>query len=182
MEEIIFKNISKMDHEEISIFQNSVSKKKNLITSILFALIFAGLGVGLSFIDLTLGIIIIACGVIGGFLLVPYLLKESMKKLNKETLGDRKYLNTFEFYDDFFSVSTEASPLTEQNFEVIGTQKIYYENLYKVLVYKERLFIFINSRQSFIFDFKGMTKGTAGEVIELFKSKNVKVKDDSIKG
>lgn len=182
MEEIIFKNTSKMDHEEISIFQNTVSKKANFITSILFALIFVGLGVGLSFVDLTLGIILIVCGVIGGFLLVPYLLKESMKKANKETLGDRKYLNTFEFYEEYFFVSTEASPLTQQKFEKIGSQKVYYTDLHKVVVYKERLFIFINSRQSFIFNFKGMTKGTAGEVIELFKSKNIKVKDNSMQG
>lgn len=182
MEEALFKNTSKMDHEEISVFQNSVSKKANFTTSIIFTLIFVGAGVGLAFLDLTIGIIAIACGVLGGFVFLPYLLKENMKKVNKESLGDKKYLNTFEFYGDNFVVTSEASPLDEQKFEVVGSQKIYYKDLHKVVVYQERLFIFINPRQSFIFNFKGMTKGTAGEVIELFKNNNVPVKDKSING
>lgn len=181
-EEVIYKNTSKMDAEEIAVFQNSVTKKSIFWTSICFVLIFAGMGIGLSFIDLTLGIILIVCGLIGGFVLLPYLFKENMKKTNKEMLGDKKYLNTFDFYHDYFNVASEASPLESTNFEVVGSQKIYYKDLHKVVVYKERLFVFINPRQSFILNFKGMTKGTAGELIELFKSNNIKVKDQSLKG
>ena len=180
--EVLFKNTSKMDHEEISIFQNTVMKKTMFVTSIVFALIFAGIGVGLSFWNLTFGIIVIACGVLGGFVLVPYLLKENMKKANKETLGDKKYLNTFEFFADALSVTSQASRLDANEYEEVGSQKIYYSDIYQVVVYKERLFIYINPRQSFIFNFKGMTQGTAGEVIDFLKTKNIKIKDKSFNG
>lgn len=181
-EEVIFKNTSKMDESEITLFQNSVMKKSIFTTSIIFSLIFVGIGVGLSFWDLTLGIITIACGVIGGFVLIPYLMKETQKKQNKALLGDKTYLNTYEFYNDYFQVTSQASPKDKAEYEEVGRQKIYYADLHKVRVYRERLFIFINPRQSFIFNFKGMTQGTAGEVIEFLKSHNVKVKDDSANG
>lgn len=181
--EVLFKNTSKMDHEEISIFQNSIMKKSTTIwTMIIFVLVFAGIGVGLAFVDLTFGIIIIVCGALGGFVFLPYLMKENMKKVNKETLGDKKYLNTFEFYADYAQITTQASKLNENQYEEVGSQKLYYKDIYQVTVYKERLFIFLNPRQSFIFNFKGMTKGTAGEVVELLKANNVKVKDNSLKG
>lgn len=180
--ETMFKNTSKMDHEEISIFQNSVTKKSIFVTSIVFALIFVGMGVGFSFLNLTLGIIVIVCGLLGGFVLLPYLMKETMKKQNKAMLGDKKYLNTFEFFSDHMVATSEASKLEEEKYEVVGTQKIYYKDIFKVVVYRERLFIFINARQSFILNFKGMTKGTAGEVVEFLKSNNVKIKDNSVEG
>lgn len=176
---IIFKNTSKMDSEEITLFQNAVMKKRVLVMSFIFCLIFAGAGVGLSFVDMTLGIILIVCGIIGGFVLLPYLMKESQKKQNKEILGDKTYLNTYEFYNDYFEIISQASE-NKKDYEEVGSQKIYYKDLYKVVVYKERLFIFINPRQSFIFHFKGMTQGTAGELIEFFKSKNIKIKDNSV--
>lgn len=179
--EIIFKNTSKMNHEEISLFQNSMNKKVSLITSIIFAVIFAGIGTGLSFWDLTCGIIVVVCGLLGAFVLLPYLMKENLKKMNRETLGDKKYLNTFEFFEDCFAVTTEGSPLDKDEYETLGTQKVYYKDLFKAVVYKQHIFIFLNPRQSFILDYKGMTKGTAGELVELLKTHNVKIKDNSLK-
>lgn len=176
--ELLFKNTSKMDNDEITLFQNKVMKKTTFITSICFALIFAGMGAGLSFWNLTLGIILIVAGLIGGFVFIPYLMKETQKKQNKEMFGDKTYLNTYEFYQEYFDVTSQASE-NNKDYEVVGSQKVYYKDLYKVVVYQERLFIFVNPRQSFIFSFKGMTKGTAGEVIELLKSQNVKIVDKS---
>lgn len=179
MEELLFKNTSKMDSEEITLFQSAVMKKTIWITSIIFCLIFAGAGVGVSFLNMTLGIIIIICGLIGGFVLLSYLFKESQKKQNKELLGDKTYLNTYQFYGEYFEVNSQASS-NGKDYEDVGSQKVYYKDLYKVTIFRERLFIFINPRQSFIFSFKGMTKGTAGEVIELLKGKQVKIIDKSI--
>ena len=180
--QVLFKNTSKMDESEITLFQNAVMKKTTIITAIVFSLIFVAMGVGLSFWELTLGIITIACGVVGGFVLIPYLMKETQKKQNKEILGNKTYLNTYEFYNEYLEVTSQATENGRTEYEEVGKQKIYYKDIFKVKIYRERLFIFINARQSFIFNFKGMTQGTAGEVIELLKSNNIKVKDDSAKG
>ena len=178
--EILFKNTSKMDMEEINLFQSTVLKKATLISSIVFALLFVGAGVGLSFVEMTIGIILIVCGLIGGFVLLPYLIKENQKKQNNQILGDKKYLNTYEFYSDRILISTQMSKDKSNEYQNVASQTLFYQDIYNVKVFKERLFIFINPSQSFIFNFKGMTKGTAGEVIEFLKSKNVKVKDKSL--
>ena len=102
----IFKNTSKMDDEEISLFQNFVLKKTTFISSLVFSIIFIGGGVGMCFVDLTIGLALAICGVIGGIILLPYLMKESLKKKNKITLGDRKYLNTFEFCQDYIFITS----------------------------------------------------------------------------
>ena len=127
-----------------------------------------------------MGIILIVCGCIGGLIFVPYLLKESVKKQNIQNLGDRKYLNTFEFYQDTVEVTTEATSSKQTNdFKPVATQSLKYEELYQLVVYKGHLFLFISPGQSFILSFKGMTKGTYQDVIALIKSKNVKVIDKS---
>ena len=179
-EQVLFKNTSKMDDEEISLFQSYALKKTILITSILFSLIFAGGGIGLCFVDLTMGIVLIVCGLVGGLILIPYGLKESVKKQNKVTLGDRKYLNTFEFFEDHIFVRSQATKDKQSNdYQEIASQKLFYQDLFKFVVYKQHLFIYINPRQSFILNFLGMTKGTIGEVIDLLKNKGVKFIDKS---
>ena len=176
----IFKNTSKMDDEEISLFQNFVLKKTTFISSLVFSIIFIGGGVGMCFVDLTIGLALAICGVIGGIILLPYLMKESLKKQNKITLGDRKYLNTFEFCQDYIFITSQAtSSPTANDYQEIASQKVFYKDLFKFVAYKEHLFIFINQKQSFIFDYRGMTKGTAGEVVEYLKAKGVKFVDKS---
>ncbi len=176
----IFKNTSKMDDEEISLFQNFVLKKTTFISSLVFSIIFIGGGVRMCFVDLTIGLALAICGVIGGIILLPYLMKESLKKQNKITLGDRKYLNTFEFWQDYIFITSQAtSSPTANDYQEIASQKVFYKDLFKFVAYKEHLFIFINQKQSFIFDYRGMTKGTAGEVVEFLKAKGVKFVDKS---
>lgn len=176
----IFKNTSKMDDEEISLFQNFVLKKTTFISSLVFSIIFIGGGVRMCFVDLTIGLALAICGVIGGIILLPYLMKESLKKQNKITLGDRKYLNTFEFWQDYIFITSQAtSSPTANDYQEIASQKVFYKDLFKFVAYKEHLFIFINQKQSFIFDYRGMTKGTAGEVVEYLKAKGVKFVDKS---
>ena len=170
--EILFKNTSKMDENEITLFQNYALKKRVWITSIIFALSFAALGGFLCIVSLTMGIIIIACGCVGGFVLLPYLMKESIKRQNNIILGDKKYLNTFEFFEDYVNITSEATSSKDSNdFAPVATQKLMYTDVFKCVIYKERLFIFIN--------FKGMTKNTIGELIEFLKGKGIKMIDKS---
>ena len=133
----IFKNTSKMDDEEISLFQNFVLKKTTFISSLVFSIIFIGGGVGMCFVDLTIGIALAICGVIGGIILLPYLMKESLKKQNKITLGDRKYLNTFEFCQDYIFITSQAtSSPTANDYQEIASQKVFYKDLFKFVAYK----------------------------------------------
>ena len=158
MEELLFKNTSKMDEEEITLFQNYALKKMTIIASVAFTLFFVILGIGLSFVILPMGIILIVCGCIGGLIFMPYLLKENIKKQNIQNLGDKKYLNTFEFYENSLEVTTEATSSKQTNdYKPVANQSINYGDL----------------------SFKGMTKGTYQDVIDLLKSKNVKVIDKS---
>ncbi len=178
-EKILYKNSSKMDDEEIIIFQNYALKKTLFISSIVFTLIFIAVGIGTSFFDLTMGIVFIVCGLLGGFVLLPYLIKENVKKQNKTSLGDKRYLNTFEFYEDYIFVESKASAKDKNEFQQVATQKVLYKDVFKIVVYREFLFIFLNARQSLILNFKGMTFGTAGEMIEFLKTKSIKFVDKS---
>ena len=178
MDEILFKNTSKMDENEITIFQNFALKKRVLITSILFATCFIAAGVGLCFVNLTMGIILIACGCVGGFVLLPYLMKESVKRQNNVILGEKKYLNTFEFYEDYVMISSEATSSKDSNdYHPVATQKLMYQDVFKCVIYRQRLFIFINAQQSFIVNFQGMTLHTIDELIEFLRGKGIKMVD-----
>ncbi len=180
LEELLFKNTSKMDEKEITIFQNFALKKVTITSSVVFALFFVALGIGLAFVNVALGVILIVCGCIGGFIFMPYLMKENVQKQNNDNLGDRKYLNTFEFYENQINVATEATTSKQSNdYKQIATQTLRYEDLYQLVIYKNHLFLYINPSQSFILNFNGMTKGTYQELIELIKSKNVKTIDKS---
>ncbi len=179
--DVLFKNTSKMDAQEIAIFQSYAMKKVNLVSSLVFALIFAGIGAGACFWNLTCGIIVIVCGVLGGFVLLPYLMKESVKKQNAQNFGDKKYLNTFEFCDEYVQITSEASQLDKNEYQQIASQKLFYADVFQAVLYRDHLFLYISPRQSFIVDYKGMTKGTIGETIDLIKNKGVKIIDKSTK-
>lgn len=178
MEEIKFKNTSRMDANEISLFQSYAMKKTIWMMAGFFALIFVGAGIGLAFWNTTVGIIMIVCGLAGGFWFLPYLMKESQKKQNMEVLGDRKYLNTYQFYEDHvFVTSTATADATSKEYNEVGTQRVDYKEVYKVVTYKDRLFIFINKTQSFILSFQGMTMGVIEDLVKFLKSKEITIVD-----
>lgn len=180
--EVLFKNTSKMNSEEVTVFQNFALKKLHLIVSIGFSLVFVAIGLLLIFfVNLTAGIIAIASGILGGFVLLPYLLKESVKKQNMQNLGDKKYLNTFSFYDDYIIVQSEESEFDKKQFEEIASQKLFYNEIFQIVLFREYLFIYINEVQSFILSYKGMTKGTIAETINFLKTKGIKMIDKTKK-
>ena len=180
MEEVKFKNTSRMDAGEIAVFQNYAMKKMIWGMSIAFALIMVGLGVGLWFWDMTAGIICVVCGLVGGFWLLPYLMKKNQESQVLKTLGDRKYLNTFSFFEEYLDVVSEATAnATDKEYKEVGTQRVYYKDLHKIVTYKDRMFVFLNESQSFILNFKGMTVGTVKELLDFMALHNVKIVDKS---
>ncbi len=181
MQEEKFKNTSRLDENEVAIFQKLATKTTNLLISIVFAILFVGLGIGLCFIDVALGVIMIVCGLLGGFVLLPYLMKDMLKKQNAATFGGKKFLNTYSFFEDYVAITTESTKIDNNNYEEVASEKLYYEDVYKAVLFRDHLYLFINAQQSFIVDYKGMTKGTIAEVIDFIKTKNIKVVDKTTK-
>lgn len=177
MEEIKFKNTSKLDAQELSVFQQCAMKKTYLASSILFALLFVGAGVGLAFWQLVAGIIFIVCGLLGGFFFLPYLLKENQKKQNESVLGSSKYLNTFSFYEDYVHIQSEVTNGKDNEFELAGEETLKYEDILKIVAYKDRLFLFVDQRQAFIVNSGSMTQGSALELESFLKSKKISFVD-----
>ncbi|MBO5395148.1 MAG: hypothetical protein J6A28_04555 [Clostridia bacterium] len=179
MEEIKFKNTSKLNAEEISLFQGYAMKKTIWAMSIFFLAIFAALGVGLAFVNLTLGIILIACGVAGSLFFLPYLLRENQKRQNLQRLGSNKYLNTFTFYDSSIVVESEVANEMDNRYHYVGQESVKYEDLFKVVTYKDRVFLFLNPAQSLIVNFNGMTTGTIADHVNFLKEKGITIIDKS---
>lgn len=177
MEEIKFKNTSKLDAQELSLFQQCAMKKMIWASSIAFAVLFAGAGAAIAFWQLAAGVILVVCGIVGGFFFLPYLLKENQKKQNEAHLGKSKYLNTFSFYEDRIHVQSELTNGVDNKFELAGEEVVRYEDILKVVTYKDRLFLFVDARQAFIVNFNSMTQGTISELIAFLKEKQLKFVD-----
>ena len=179
--EALYKNTSKLDLKEIEMFQKFAMKKNIILISLLFTLVFVGLGVGVSFFELTLGIVVIVCGVLGGFVLLPFLMKDNLKKQNAKNFGNQKYLNTFDFTEEYVLITSESASEGSNDYKQLASQKLDYSNIYRGVLYREHLYLYISAQQCFIIDYRGMTKGTIAELIDFLKTKNVKIIDKMTK-
>ena len=176
-EKALFKNSSKMNENEMFVFQSYALKKTIFLSSFFLIIFCVVLGARLCFVKLFLGIAIIIAGLIGGFVLVPYILKDSIKKQNKLIFDNKKYLNHFEFYDDFLEVTNEEAATNENIYHFVIKEKFNYSDLLKVVVYGTYIFLYINKSQSLVLNQKGMTLNTSAELVSFLKSKNIKVID-----
>lgn len=172
--DLLFYNTTKLTEEEITAFQTFAMKKDNLWASIFISLLSVGVGVGLIFVNTYVGVAIIIAGLLGGLVLFPYITKEQLRRQNLEMFEDGKYINTFEFYEDYLKVTNIDGNKTEEN---SISQEFKYDELYKFTLYKQYLFIFENKFQGFILAQTSMTKGTIGDLVEFLKSKNIPFKD-----
>ena len=177
MGEVKFKNTSKLDVQELSLFQQCAMKKTYWVASIAFSLVFISAGVGIAFWKIAAGAILVVCGLLGGFWFLPYLLKENQKRQNETLLGTNKYLNTFSFFEDAVQVQSEISNGRDNKFEHAGEETIQYEDVLKAVIYKDRLFLFVDQSQAFIINFNGMTQGTIQELLSFIKEKGIKFVD-----
>ena len=91
-------------------------------------------------------------------------------------LGDRKYLNTFEFYEDKMIIINSATDnFADNTYKEIARAEIPNANIYRILLDNIYIFIYLDKKQSLFLDQRGMTKGTAGELAEFLQNKGVKV-------
>ena len=161
--DLLFYNTTKLTEEEITAFQTFAMKKDNLWASIFISLLSVGLGVGLIFVNTYVGVAIIIAGLLGGLVLFPYITKEQLKRQNLEMFEDGKYINTFEFYEDYLKVTNIDGNKTEEN---SISQEFKYDELYKFTLYKQYLFIFENKFQGFILAQTCMTIGIIGDLVD----------------
>lgn len=180
--QMLFKNVSKMNEDEIVVFQNYALKKTIILSSALLIGFCALIGVGICFAQLYLGVAVIIAGALGGGVLMPFLMKDSVKKQNKLIFGEKKYLNHFEFYNDYLMVTSESTTSKESNdYQKVAEEKVLYSDLFQVVLYKTYMFIYINKSQSFVLNQRGMTLGTVGELVPFLKEKGLKIVDKSSK-
>lgn len=172
-DDILFMNTSKLKEEDITAFQTFAMKKYSIFIAITIAVVFGGLGVGLCFVNTYIGIAILLAGIIGGLFFFPYLSRNQIKTQNSAIFDGKDYANSFEFYSDHFRVINIDNSASEKEI----SQEFLYSELYKLVDYKQYIFIYINKNQSFLLNKTGMKKGTVAELIDFLKEKNIKFQD-----
>lgn len=168
-EEVLFTNVTNLDAEKESKLTQKTAKKTIFLWSTLLFLVMAGAGAGLIFVNITLGVITIACGVLGGYVLLPYILKDGIKKGAQTKYGGQKYTYTYQFYSD----RMEVSIVCDNNKDVIENEVVNYSDFLRVKVLTETVVVFTKQGMSFSFDFKAMKKGTIVDVLKFFKEKEI---------
>ena len=172
---VLYKNVSGVGSKESKALMKIAIWNPMLISAVAFPLSIALLGVvWLLEGDLTFAIIMFVLAVALA-IFCPLLFILVFNHNSKKLIGGRRLLNTFEFYEDHLAVKTENIIETESI--VTGTSNIIYQNLFKVVVNKEYIFIFINKQQSFILDQKGMVEGDVNGLLEFLKGKVARFKD-----
>lgn len=177
MEELLFKNTSRINEQELTKFQLKMLKVPIILFAAAIILISIGAGVPIIiFLNEFAGGALIIFGAIGGGVLLPYLIKDSVKKQNASVLGDRKYLNTFEFYEDkMIIINSATKSLDDNDYTEIARAEVEISNIYRLLLDNIYIFIYLDKKQSLFLDQRGMTKGTAGELVEFLQNKGIKV-------
>lgn len=175
MQEILFSNTSLLNKEAVDRF-NKVTSKRIIGYGSLFVGCFSGIVGGLlCLVNLFLGISIIGVGFVIGIPLIAYLIKDAMKKDAQKLLDGKKYLVHFDFYEEGVKIRAEESLEEENKFKFSGEEEFSYEEIAKIVVSGTEIYIQRIS-QANILDQRGMTKSTAGELIQFLEKKGIKVK------
>lgn len=82
---------------------------------------------------------------------------------NIKNMTNNNFVNSYEFDTDYFNVATS------KNGEVVGTQKIYYNNIHKVIERDCYLFIYINKVNAFIVNKNNLSAEDLRYLKELLK-------------
>lgn len=173
-EKLLFKNTSKMGKEEMEVFQNFAIKKTAILASLTILSLCLCAAVGFYFVSLYLSIAIAVAGIIGVFIM-PVVIKKTVNNQNAHILQNKKYLNSFEFFEDKIKITNEVSDENSNVYQRKAQDTLIYSDIHHVIVYGIYFYIFLNKYQSLILDQRGMTKGVFADLMEFFKSKNIKV-------
>lgn len=172
--EALFSNKSSLDKQSVEKFNKLIGKKLSGY-AILLVMVFCGVVGGLlCLVNLFLGIAVIGVGALIGCPLAVYLIKDAMKKDAEKLLGGKKYLVNFDFYDDKVSIRAEEASDGSNKYSFSGEEEFSYQDILKVIVNDVEIYI-QRAGQANILDQRGMTHGTAGELIAFLTSKGLKI-------
>lgn len=177
----LFTNKSLLNKEVVEKFNKFMGKKLSVSACLIvigFSVVVGGL---LCLANLFLGISVVGIGLIIGCPLTTLLIKDTMKKDTQRLLGGKKFLLNFEFFENEILIKAESSPEAENKFSFEGEEKIGYEEITKAVVVDTDIYVY-RVGQANIVDQRGMTHGTAGELIEFLSNKKIKIEGVSKKG
>ena len=171
---VLFSNTSKLDKDSVARFNKVIGKKITGYAVVLIVAFCAVVGAMLMLVNLFLGITVVGVGVIVGAPLGAYLIKDNMKKESEKFLAGKKYLVHFEFCEENIRIKAEASNENESKYSFSGEEILDYSMITKIVVSDTDLYLQRQGRANII-DQKGMTVGTAGELIEFLRAKGIKI-------
>lgn len=172
--EALFENTTFLNRDDLYKYQKSEVKKFILLASGLLLLVTIGISVPLAlFVEIYLGAIMLIIGAVCSVVLLPYIINDGIKKQNAQLFSQTDIAIEFAFFQDEFSVQAKQNGESEKS----ASESYNYSQITKVSLYNVYMFIYTSPRTSFVLDRRNMTKGTSGEVANLFKSHGVKVID-----
>ncbi len=172
--EALFSNKSILDKSAVEKFNKLIGKKLTAY-GIVLVMAFCGVVGGLlCLVNLFLGIAVIGVGALIGCPLTAYLIKDAMKKDAEKLLGGKKYLVNFDFYDDKVAIKAEEADEGASKYTYSGEEEFPYQDILKIIVNDVEIYI-QRAGQANILDQRGMSQGTAGELIEFLRGKGVKI-------
>ena len=172
--EALFENTTFLNRDDLYKYQKSEVKKFILLASGLLLLVTIGISVPLAlFVEIYLGAIMLIIGAVCSVVLLPYIINDSIKKQNAQLFSQTDIAIEFAFFQDEFSVQAKQNGESEKS----ASESYNYSQIAKVSLYNVYMFIYTSPRTSLVLDRRNMTKGTSGEVVDLFKSHGVKVID-----
>lgn len=154
-----FENKSKISMQEVLAIQNKQIKKSSLITSIIMFVIILGASIGLYFVNSYIGISLGVAGLLGAFIIYPYVIKKSAS-----VQDDAAFEIKYNFFEDEFD-STIGNT----------TEKYAYSDIKKILVFEKYVYIFVGVNESLVMTKQGMTKGVIADLFEFLKNKKIKI-------
>lgn len=175
MEDVLFKNITKYDKTSLLKFQNKVMLKWIILCAFIIISICLPVGISLIlFLNEYVGGSIIIIGFLGAFVFLPCFIKDTLKKLHMFKAGE-KFVNSYEFFQEKLTINSSISNTKKLNLNDKKTN-IYYNDIYKITISNLYINFFISPSESLILDKRGMTKGTADDLIDLLSIYDFKIK------
>lgn len=171
--EALFENTTFLNRDDLYKYQKCEIKKSVWLASGLLLLFTIGISVPLAlFVEIYLGAILLIIGAVCSIVLLPYIIADGIKKQNAQILSQADISINFVFFQDEFIVQAK-----QKESEKKARESYVYSQIIKVSLYDVYMFIYTSPNASLVLDRRNMTKGTSGDIIDLFKSHGVKVVD-----
>lgn len=149
---------------------SKLSTKKIKIISLITGIIAIILGALLFENSKVLGVGLVVIGIMIIIALVLLLNRLMAREIAKSNLYNGEIDNSYEFFDDGFTVTTY------KNSKIVGESKLNYADIIKIIEDQNLIYIYINKNHAFALSKKAMVVGKIGDLQLLLKDKVLKYK------